>query len=106
MRRRIGCPWPHSDPNSMSPVSAWASKWIIDTRPWPRTFATPLASGKAMEWSPPRTTGMAPGPSDLLDGRLQCGQRDLDVTGVHLDVTGVDDAQVDEAVGPQRQRGS
>ena len=44
----------------MSPVSAWASKWIIETRPWPSTFATPFASGKATEWSPPRITGMAP----------------------------------------------
>ena len=44
----------------MSPVSACASKWIIEIRPWPSTLATPLASGKVTEWSPPRMTGMAP----------------------------------------------
>ena len=29
----------------------------------------------------------------------------FDVTGVHLDIPGVDDPQVDQAVGPQGQRG-
>jgi hypothetical protein len=33
MSLRIGWPCPISEPNSMSPVSACASKWIIDTRP-------------------------------------------------------------------------
>ena len=44
----------------MSPVSACASKWIIETRPWPRCCATPAASGQATVWSPPRVSGMAP----------------------------------------------
>jgi hypothetical protein len=53
-------PVPHSEPNSMSPVSACASKWIIETRPAPRCWATPAASGQAMVWSPPSTSGTAP----------------------------------------------
>ena len=88
----------------MSPVSAWASKWIIETRPWPRTFATPLASGKAIEWSPPRTTGMAPARVTRSTAASSLGSDALDVAGVHLDVAGVDDPEVDEAVGAQRQR--
>jgi hypothetical protein len=43
-----------------SPVSACASKWIIDTRPQPTCRATPVASGNAIVWSPPRMTGIAP----------------------------------------------
>ena len=34
----------------MSPVSACASKWIIEMRPWPSTLATPFASGNVTEW--------------------------------------------------------
>ncbi len=33
--RRIGVPCPCSEPNWESPVSAWASKWITETRPQP-----------------------------------------------------------------------
>ena len=44
----------------MSPVSAWASKCSIETRPAPTTLAQPFASGKAIEWSPPSDTGIAP----------------------------------------------
>ena len=105
MSRRIGCPWPHSDPNSMSPVSACASKWIIEIRPWPRTFATPLASGKAIEWSPPRTTGIAPARVTFSTAASSAGQRHLDVAGVHLDVPGVDHPQVGQAVGAQGEDG-
>ena len=32
----------------MSAVSAWASKWITDTRPQPTVWATPVTSGRAM----------------------------------------------------------
>ena len=45
----------------MSPVSACASKWIIDTLPKPRCRATPVASGSAIEWSPPSTSGIGAG---------------------------------------------
>ena len=43
---------------------------------------------------------------DLLHRRLERRQGDLDVAGVHLDVTGVVDLEVAQPVGPQRQRGS
>ena len=45
------------------------------------------------------------GAGHLLDRRLEGGQRALDVAGVHLHVAGVDDAQVLQAVGAQRQAG-
>jgi hypothetical protein len=47
--------------------------------------------------------GDRPGPGHRLDRGLQCGQRGLDVTGVHLDVPGVEDPQVAQPVGAQRQ---
>ena len=87
----------------MSPVSACASKWIIETRPCPRTLATPLASGYAMEWSPPSTIGYGARPGHLLDGCLERRQCLLDVAGVHLDVAGVDDREVDQAVRAKGQ---
>jgi hypothetical protein len=43
------------------------------------------------------------GTSGLLDGRLESGQGHLDVAGVHLDVARVQDAQVGQRVGAQRQ---
>ena len=46
-----------------------------------------------------------PGLNHLLHRRLQRRQRDLDVAGVHLHITGVVDVQVLQAVGPQCQRG-
>ena len=45
------------------------------------------------------------GPDHLLHCGLQRRQRGLDVSGVHLDVTGVIDLQVAQSVGPQGQRG-
>src|SRR4029450_370918 len=44
--------------------------------------------------------------SDLLNRGLERWQCDFDVTGVHLNVTGVVDLEVLQAVGPQCQRGS
>jgi len=44
-----------------------------------------------------------PGSNHLLDGRLERRQRDLDITGVHLHITGVIDLEVLQPVGPQRQ---
>ena len=44
------------------------------------------------------------GSGGLLDGGLQRRQGHLDVAGVHLDVPGVIDVQVQQTVGPQRQR--
>ena len=87
----------------MSPVSACASKCSIETRPWPSDVATPVASGKAIEWSPPSTTGIAPARGDRRDRGLERRQRRLDVAGVHLDVAGVEHPQVLQAVGAQRQ---
>src|ERR1700724_3016696 len=60
MSLRIGVPCPYMDPNWVSAVSAWASKWTTDTRPHPTCRATPVTSGRAMVWSPPRTTGTEP----------------------------------------------
>ena len=58
--RRIGVPCPYSEPNWVSPVSAWASKWISDSLPQPTCRAVPVASGNVIVWSPPRITGNAP----------------------------------------------
>ena len=44
-----------------------------------------------------------PGPSDLLDGGLEQRQCRLDVSGVHLDIAGIDDLEVDQAVRSQRE---
>src|SRR6266700_3352076 len=55
-----GAPCPHREPNSISPVSACASKWTIETRPAPSTSATPEGSANAMAWSPPKISGIAP----------------------------------------------
>ena len=41
----------------------------------------------------------------LLDGRLEPAEGRLDVAGRHLDVAGVDDPEVLQRVGAQRQRG-
>ena len=89
----------------MSPVSACASKWIIETRPKPRCRATPVASGSAIEWSPPRTSGTAPGRGDGVHRLLEVGQRALDLARRHLDVAGVDHGEVLERVDPQGQCG-
>ena len=86
----------------MSPVSACASKWIIDTRPKPRCRATPVASGSAIEWSPPSTKGIAPDAAIVCTASSTAPQRLLDLTRRHLDVTGVDDRHVLERVDPQR----
>ncbi len=56
----MGCPWPIREPNSLSPVSACASKCRTLTRPQPTDRATPVTSGQVTVWSPPRMTGMAP----------------------------------------------
>jgi hypothetical protein len=60
MSRRIGVPWPLSTPQSSFAVSAWASKWTIPIEPGRRTSATAVADGHVIEWSPPRTIGIAP----------------------------------------------
>ena len=60
IRRRMGVPCPYSEPNWVLPVSAWASKWMSDSRPQPTCRAVPVASGKVTVWSPPRITGNAP----------------------------------------------
>ena len=73
----------------MSPVSACASKWIIETLPKPWCRATPVASGRAIEWSPPSTSGTAPADGDGVHRLLEGTERALDLTGRHLDVAGV-----------------
>ncbi len=60
MSRRIGVPWPASTPQSSVAVSAWASKWTMPMLPGRRTSAIAVALGQVIEWSPPRTIGMAP----------------------------------------------
>jgi hypothetical protein len=60
MSRRIGVPWPASTPQSSAAVSACASKWTMPMLPGRRTSATAVALGHVMEWSPPRTIGIAP----------------------------------------------
>ena len=87
----------------MSPVSAWASKWIIDTRPWPSTLATPLASAKAIEWSPPSTTGIAPARATFSTAASSAGSatsmspEDISTSPASTH------AQVAQRVGAQRQ---
>ena len=44
----------------MSPVSAWASKWMTEIRPAPWCRDTPVTSGQVTVWSPPRISGIAP----------------------------------------------
>ena len=65
MSSRIGCPCPISEPNSIVPVSACASKWMRETRPQPSARATPVAFGHVTVWSPPSTTGIAPAAATL-----------------------------------------
>jgi hypothetical protein len=60
MSRRIGVPWPASWPQSSGAVSAWASKCTMPTLPGPRISAIAVADGQVIEWSPPRTIGIAP----------------------------------------------
>jgi hypothetical protein len=45
-----------------------------------------------------------PGGGHEFDGRLEVGAGGPGVARVHLHVAGVDHAEVDEAVGPQRHR--
>ena len=66
-------------------------------------WRTPLASGKAIEWSPPRNSGIAPDAATFSTAASSAGKRGLDVAGVHLHVTGVEHLEVLQAVGPQRQ---
>ncbi len=105
IRRRIGVPCPIKDPNWVFPVSAWASKWITDTRPHPTWRATPVTSGQATVWSPPRITGTAPEDGHRQHGGLQAGHGRLDLARGHLHVPDVDDTQLYERVDAQRQMG-
>ena len=59
----MGLPCESSTPNTSRPVSVWASKWISPTGPW--TAAQARMSGSAIEWSPPRTIGIAPAASTV-----------------------------------------
>ncbi len=45
-------------PNTSSAVSVWVSKWNMPTGPC--AAAQARAVGSVIEWSPPRTSGMAP----------------------------------------------
>ena len=89
----------------MSPVSACASKWIIDTRPWPSTLAQPLRVRIGDRVVAAEGDRDRAGPDHLLHCGLQRRQRGLDVSGVHLDVTRVVDREVAQPVDPQGQRG-
>ena len=89
----------------MSPVSACASKCSIDTRPWPRTFATPFASANAMEWSPPSTTGIAPDRVTVSTAASSAG-RAVSMSPENISTSPASsDPQVAQAVGAQRQAG-
>ena len=90
----------------MSPVSAWASKWIIDTRPWPSTLATPLASGKAIEWSPPSTTGIAPERVTFSTAASSRGSATSMSPGGISTSPASTTTQVAQRVGAQRERGA
>ena len=101
----MGVPWPYMEPNWVSAVSAWASKWMTETRPQPTCLATPVTSGRAMVWSPPRTTGIDPERATLLHGLLEPLERGFDLAREHLDVADVDHAQLDQGVDAQGQMG-
>ena len=88
----------------MSPVSAWASKWIIDTRPAPMHVGAALGVGVGDRVVPAKGDRYRPGPGHLLHRRLERRQGDLDVAGVHLHITGVVDLRSAQTVGPQCQR--
>jgi len=102
----MGVPWPSNEPNCVFPVSAWASKWMTETRPQPTARATPVTSGRAMVWSPPRITGTAPERAHALDGVFESFQGPLDLTGRHLHVADVDHAQFEEGIDAQGQVGT
>ena len=57
---RIGVPCERTTPRRSAAVSAWASKWMTPTAPFPRCSATAAMFGWAIEWSPPSTIGTAP----------------------------------------------
>ena len=101
-----GVPCPMSDPNWVSPVSAWASKWITDTRPQPTARATPVMSGSAMVWSPPRITGTAPlraTRSTACSSRARDGSISPD--GISTSPASTT-AELDERVDAERQVGA
>ncbi len=67
----MGVPCEISTPKTSPPVSVCVSKWTSASGPW--TAATALTSGSAIEWSPPRTMGIAPARDHLADGPLDRG---------------------------------
>ena len=92
----MGVPCETSTPKTSVPVSVWVSKCTRPTAPWRRAQAR--MSGSAIEWSPPRTIGMAPAattsPTVALDRLMGAGR----VGRQHRRVAEVDDAELGEAV--------
>ena len=103
--RRIGEPWPASWPQITSgAVSAWASKWTMPMLPGWRTSATAEALGQVIEWSPPRTIGIAPVLADLADLAVDHRVAALGLGRDDVGVTRIDDGQLVERADVELQR--
>ena len=95
---RIGVPCERTTPRRSAAVSAWASKWMTPTAPFPRCSATAAMFGWAIEWSPPSTIGTAPAAQISLTRRRTCGVALGRVPRHRLGVAVVDHAEVGERV--------
>ena len=68
--------------------------------PGRRTSATAVADGQVIEWSPPRTIGIAPVCSDLVDLAVDQGVGPLDPGGHDVRVAGIDDSSTSNGSTP------
>ena len=97
-------PWPASTPQSSFAVSAWASKWTMPMLPGRRTSATAVADGQVIEWSPPRTIGIAPVVGDLADLAVDERVGAVDPRRDDVRVAGIDDVEHLERLDAQLER--
>ena len=107
MSRRIGVPWPRSDPNwCRRRRRGRVVKWMTESAPTPLR-AVPVMSGRAMVWSPPRTTGMPAAGHQLhrlLERhRTRCAPSIL-AGGHEAIVAGVHHSELDERVDAESER--
>ena len=99
----MGVPCPYSEPNWVSPVSAWASKWITDTRPHPTCRATPVDVGQGDGVVTAEHDRHGAGGRPCVTRGLQRAQRLLDLARRHLHVADVHHAELHERVDPEGQ---
>ena len=72
--------------------------------PGRRTSATAVALGQVIEWSPPRTIGIAPLLGDLEDLAVDEGVRAVDPGRDDVGVAGVDDGEDLERLDVELER--